>query len=289
MSQFKLYLSPVMLTLLLIGCATDSRNSIPMSGVESQVAVETPTFTPRPTLTSTPTNVPIMPTPTIIPEATKEKSTCNLTGGELVEEGWTGKDTGSNFCNQCICMKVGLACTRMACFLPDLPTKDPTPMPTIMPTSTPTTAPTPTAKPVMENPDILLTDHHQFFKDVADNIIAARAKYKEVLLRFDGKVMQIDEVSEYVPSDGFVVLGFRNPERINCSTYSECKWLTDYREGYQDIEVNCGLKAENLVNLLPGGEIIVQGQITSSDYTTELRYYEVTLEPCAVISYTGPR
>ena len=118
MNRFNLYLPAVMLTLLLIGCATNNQNSSPMSEVESQVADETSIFTPLPTLTSTPTKVPIIPTPAIMPETTKEKSTCNLTAGELVEEGWTGKDTGSNFCNQCICMKVGLACTRMACFLP---------------------------------------------------------------------------------------------------------------------------------------------------------------------------
>ena len=274
-----------MLTLLLVGCETNRQNLTPMSDAESQVVLETLAVTPLPTLTSTSTNVPIIPTPTIMPEATKEKSTCNLTGGELVEEGWTGKDTGSNFCNQCICMKVGLACTRMACFLPDLPTKD----------STPTIAPTPastlTPKPVIENPDIPITDHHQFFKDVADNIIAARIKYKEVPLRFDGTIMRIIEASEYVPSDGFVVLGFRNPERINCSTYSECKCLTDYRNGDHDIEVHCGLKTENIVNLIPGGEIIVQGQINFSDSrSSAFRYYApLELERCAVISYKGPR
>ena len=141
MNQFHLYLFAVMLTLLLVGCETNRQNLTPMSNAESQVIVETPAVTPLPTLTSTPTNVPIIPTPTIMPKATQEKSTCNLTGSELVEEGWTGKDTGSNFCNQCICMKVGLACTRMACFLPDLPTKDPAP--TTAPTST--SAPTPQA------------------------------------------------------------------------------------------------------------------------------------------------
>ena len=41
--------------------------------------------------------------------------TCVLTGGEMVQDGWSGKDTGSNSCNQCRCMKGGLACTKMAC------------------------------------------------------------------------------------------------------------------------------------------------------------------------------
>jgi len=45
---------------------------------------------------------------------------CTLSGGEVVEGGWSGKDTGSNFCNQCTCMQEGpnmggLACTEMSC------------------------------------------------------------------------------------------------------------------------------------------------------------------------------
>ncbi len=45
---------------------------------------------------------------------------CTLSGGEVVEAGWSGKDTGSNFCNQCSCMQEGpnmggLVCTEMAC------------------------------------------------------------------------------------------------------------------------------------------------------------------------------
>ena len=41
--------------------------------------------------------------------------TCILAGGEIVQDGWSGKDTGSNSCNQCRCMNSGLACTKMAC------------------------------------------------------------------------------------------------------------------------------------------------------------------------------
>ena len=40
---------------------------------------------------------------------------CKLSGGELVDDGWKGKDTGSNYCNQCRCMNEGLACTEMDC------------------------------------------------------------------------------------------------------------------------------------------------------------------------------
>ena len=44
---------------------------------------------------------------------------CMLTGGEKVEEGWSGKDSGDNYCNQCKCMNGNLACTRMACIQKD--------------------------------------------------------------------------------------------------------------------------------------------------------------------------
>lgn len=44
-----------------------------------------------------------------------EKSTCTLTGGEIVEEGWSGKDTGSNSCNTCRCGALGLSCPLVLC------------------------------------------------------------------------------------------------------------------------------------------------------------------------------
>ena len=59
---------------------------------------------------------------------------CKLSGGELVDDGWIGKDTGSNYCNQCRCLNAGLACTKMACPSVKLPATS-TPVP---PTATPT-------------------------------------------------------------------------------------------------------------------------------------------------------
>ena len=43
---------------------------------------------------------------------------CNLTGGEVVSDGWHGEDTGNNWCNSCKCVSGGLGCTRMACTIP---------------------------------------------------------------------------------------------------------------------------------------------------------------------------
>jgi len=79
----------------------------------------------------------VTPTTEVVKETPKGKN-CTLSGGEVVEDGWSGKDTGSNFCNQCRCMQGGLACTKMAC----APTMKPTPTtgrptPTVLSTSTP--------------------------------------------------------------------------------------------------------------------------------------------------------
>lgn len=62
------------------------------------------------------TQVPSTPTPAAqVNGEVNEAPSCKLTGGEIVEAGWTGKDTGSNFCNQCKCMNGNLGCTKMAC------------------------------------------------------------------------------------------------------------------------------------------------------------------------------
>jgi len=42
-------------------------------------------------------------------------SRCVLTGGEIVNSGWSGKDTGSNSCNHCSCTDGALACTLQFC------------------------------------------------------------------------------------------------------------------------------------------------------------------------------
>jgi len=42
-------------------------------------------------------------------------ASCTLSGGETVAHAWSGTDTGSNSCNQCICSNGKLMCTRMGC------------------------------------------------------------------------------------------------------------------------------------------------------------------------------
>jgi hypothetical protein len=59
-------------------------------------------------------------TSTEVVKETPNGKNCTLSGGEIVEAGWSGKDTGSNSCNQCTCMQEGpnmggLACTEMDC------------------------------------------------------------------------------------------------------------------------------------------------------------------------------
>ena len=53
-----------------------------------------------------------------------EGSTCTLFGGEVVQDGWQGNDTGNNHCNSCNCNNGRLACTKMACMriMPPTPT-----------------------------------------------------------------------------------------------------------------------------------------------------------------------
>ena len=56
-----------------------------------------------------------IPTLTVTEDEIHEGVTCTLNGGEVVEKGWSGKDTGTNYCNQCMCLNGGLGCTKMAC------------------------------------------------------------------------------------------------------------------------------------------------------------------------------
>jgi hypothetical protein len=78
-----------------------------------------PTETPLPTTTP----LSILPTVTSPPAGTEEGVVCTLAGGGVVEQGWSGKDTGSNSCNQCRCLSAGLACTKMACPVASAPAK----------------------------------------------------------------------------------------------------------------------------------------------------------------------
>ena len=91
------------------------------------------------------------------------QAVCELTGGETVQSGWTGKDTGNNSCNSCFCTNGVLGCTRMACPAHQVssdskpvPTRQITPTskpltitntPYLSPTNTPTSVPTATSVP----------------------------------------------------------------------------------------------------------------------------------------------
>ena len=109
------------------------------------------TYTPLPTYTSVPTPTPV------------ESDTCTLSGGGVVRKRWSGKDTGDNYCNQCMCTGVGLVCTKMACMkltpvkelvvitLTKEPTVEKRPVLTVVipatPTAIPKVVPTPTPIP----------------------------------------------------------------------------------------------------------------------------------------------
>ena len=51
---------------------------------------------------------------------------CTLSGGGTVESGWSGNDTGDNYCNNCFCSNGALGCTKMACRVL-IPTSGPEP------------------------------------------------------------------------------------------------------------------------------------------------------------------
>ena len=60
-------------------------------------------------------------TPTFVENSNLDSSNkfCELSDGQIVSEGWSGNDTGNNFCNKCRCMNGNLACTEMACITLD--------------------------------------------------------------------------------------------------------------------------------------------------------------------------
>ncbi len=48
-------------------------------------------------------------------DISESEQDCELSGGEIVRNGWRGKDTGDNFCNNCFCQNGNLGCTKMFC------------------------------------------------------------------------------------------------------------------------------------------------------------------------------
>jgi hypothetical protein len=104
------------------------------------------------------------------------QAACKLTGGETVQSGWTGKDTGDNSCNSCFCTNGVLGCTEMACpahqvtptSKPSLTSNMPEPTPTDIHTLVPTTVPTPTLEPTLSptptpTPEPTLSPHTNTF------------------------------------------------------------------------------------------------------------------------------
>ena len=164
--------------LLLVACGEDSQPPVDIDAtVEARVqavakvtALSIPTVTPVPTVApiTTATPKPVPPTVTPAADELEEDVTCTLKAGEVVQKGWSGKDTGSNSCNQCRCLSAGLACTKVACPsvkspatpAPVPPTTAPaplsegtsTPVPTATPTPTPTLIPTPTIQRQAQTP-----------------------------------------------------------------------------------------------------------------------------------------
>ena len=127
------------------------------------------------------------------------QAVCKLTGGETVQSGWTGEDTGNNSCNSCFCTNGVLGCTKMACpahigtqvptaTYPIAPTVTPKPEPTptrVRPTWTPVSTPWPTRTPAptpTPMPTVTPTPSHRysmaFIEDlVFDSLLGCLVQY----------------------------------------------------------------------------------------------------------------
>ena len=125
----KVYISVLVLCVVMVACS--SKEEVAVDQKETHISPQTQIATPRSDIKdkvvsfinqslSTPTVIPSLdfkPNVTSTPkdgELTKNKP-CTLTGGETVESGWRGKDTGSNYCNNCFCNNGMLGCTKMGC------------------------------------------------------------------------------------------------------------------------------------------------------------------------------
>ena len=104
-SQGPTLTSVLVLMLVLVTLATVACGSNTALTIETIVTVESQSL---PTWQS-------VPSPTNMPTTSKPGRTCTLTGGEVVQDGWYGKNNESNFCNRCFCTDGALACTKIAC------------------------------------------------------------------------------------------------------------------------------------------------------------------------------
>jgi len=108
------------------------------------------------------------------PEAKAPSTTqaaCKLTGGETVQSGWTGEDTGDNSCNSCFCTNGVLGCTKMACPAHQV-NSDSKPTLAGVPTATVALAPTneviaaATSAPIKPNPELpLIIEYETYYID----------------------------------------------------------------------------------------------------------------------------
>ena len=151
-------------------------------------ALSIPTVTPVPAvaLINTAISKPVPPTFTPAEDEIDEGVTCSLNNGEVVQKGWSGKDTGANYCNQCMCLSVGLACTKMACTSMKVPVTS-TPMPTTgapaaLPTGTSTSVPpTSTTTQLPSTPTPILTATSIPLKQTQEtSVLAFQVKISEV-------------------------------------------------------------------------------------------------------------
>ena len=166
----------------------DASVEVSFQAVAKATALSIPTVTPVPAvaLINTAISKPVPPTFTPAEDEIDEGVTCSLNNGEVVQKGWSGKDTGANYCNQCMCLSVGLACTKMACTSMKVPVTS-TPMPTTgapaaLPTVTSTSVPpTSTTTQLPSTPTPILTATSIPLKQTKEtSVLAFQVKISEV-------------------------------------------------------------------------------------------------------------
>lgn len=114
------------LVLAIVACADGITPDI-ATNAGAKVTVETPTTSVDPAAQPSPAGT---------------KKRCTLSGGETVESGWSGEDTGDNYCNNCFCSNGVLGCTKMACgaFISTSSPGSNTPLPMATPSASKPTA-----------------------------------------------------------------------------------------------------------------------------------------------------
>ena len=155
-----------------------------------------------------------------------EEVSCTLDGGEKVNEGWAGNDTGNNFCNKCRCINGNLACTKMACINSDpdktfvkqpISTKTPKPTPTKIPKPTPTKIPKPTPTKIPKPPVVSTPSSLDYSNNPLEPTIL-KFEANQIIISNDFGGIERDYVTFNIPEnfivDSIILNSFTGKDQI---------------------------------------------------------------------------